>query len=97
MSDAICECISFEEGDWVESRLNSSIFGIIINESDFGRYYHVQLAGSLEVKAFYAVTLRHMDFSEDEPPTLIKGPSTDVIDFMKERALRKSTKTRGAA
>ena len=63
MSDAnddSCDCRFFDEGDWVVSRLNASVFGIIVGESDFGRYYQVQLVDTLEVKAFYGCTLQHM-------------------------------------
>lgn len=101
MSDAsTCDCTSFEEGDWVECRLNHDVFGIVVGEADFGRYYHVQLAGSMETKTFFAVTLRHMDLQDDEPPAGVKNTPADddnVIDFTKERQLRNTTKTRGAA
>jgi hypothetical protein len=92
-----CNCDCFEEGDWVESKLNPEVFGIVIGESDFGRFYSVQLVGSLEVRVFFAVTIRHA-----EPPARSGGakqPIDDdnVIDFTKERLLRKITTTRGAA
>lgn len=94
MSD-ICECVHFEEGDWVESRLNADIFGIVVGDADFGRYINVQLAGSLEIKQHFAVTLRHMDLQEDEPP--LADQDDNVVDFTKERELRNTTTTRGAA
>lgn len=100
MSDNACKCDVFNEGDWVECKLNSSVFGIVVGEADFGRYYHVMLAGSMETKTFFAVTLCHMDFGDDEPPAGVKTPPQDddnVIDFTKERELRKTTTTRGAA
>ncbi|RWX26623.1 hypothetical protein EHH54_34730 [Rhizobium leguminosarum] len=97
MSGPVCECTFFDEGDWVESRLNPDIFGIVVSNSDFGRFVHVQLASTLEMRNFYAVTLQHMD-EGDEPPLQAAEPKgADVIDFTKERALRKTTKTEGAA
>lgn len=97
-ADNNCDCDCFDEGDWVECKLNTDFFGIVIGESDFGRFYTVQLAGSMEPKLFYAVTLRHMD----QPATGGGGAKlpiddSNVVDFTKERELRKDTTTRGAA
>lgn len=94
----ICECTFFDEGDWVESRLNSNVFGIVISNSDFGRLVHVQLAGSMKVEPFYAVTLRHMD-EPSSPPSAQQDLPDNVIpvDFTKARKLREETKTEGAA
>jgi hypothetical protein len=95
-----CHCVHFDEGDWVESRLNPNVFGIVVGESEFGRYYHVQIASSMEIRVYHGVTLRHMDVQQDEPPTAKKAPVVEddnVIDFTKERKLRKTTTTRGAA
>ncbi|NTF69415.1 hypothetical protein [Rhizobium rhizogenes] len=96
--DNSCDCDCFNEGDWVECKLNTDVFGIVIGESDFGRFYNVQLVGSLEVKSFYAVTLRHM-FQPETGGGGAKLPIDDdnVVDFTKERALRNTTTTRGAA
>ncbi len=92
------ELICFNEGDWVECKLDTDVFGIVIGESDFGRFYTVQLAGSLEPKVFFAVTLQHMVLPSTTGGSA-KLPITDdnVIDFTKERELRKTTTTRGAA
>ena len=95
-----CDCEYFSEGDWVESKLNSSVFGIVVGEADFGRYYHVQLAGTLEIKPFHAVTIRHMDVQQDEPPVAAKQPVDDnviQVDFTKRRTMTRKTKTEGAA
>ncbi|MGR9056042.1 hypothetical protein ACU8NH_09050 [Rhizobium leguminosarum] len=95
-----CDCVEFGEGEWVESRLNPNTFGIVIGEADFGRFYHVQLAGSLEIRTFYAVTLRHMDLPDGEPPLAAKQPVADnvvQVDFTKKRRLRPDTTTEGAA
>ncbi|MBX5010852.1 hypothetical protein HJB67_12895 [Rhizobium lentis] len=101
VDDNHCDCTVFDEGDWVESKLNSNVFGIVVGEGDFGRYYNVQLAGSMEIKPFYAVTLRHMAVQQDEPPTPAKSeekPSNVIaVDFTKPRALKKSTITAGEA
>ncbi len=93
--NAYCDCSSFEEGEWVECKLNPSLFGVVISESDFGRYYHVQLAGSLETRSFHWATIRHIDRG-DGPVSRQEGDD-NVIDFTKERELRKTTTTRGAA
>lgn len=101
MSDATenqCDCTCFDEGDWVESRLNTDVFGIVVGEGDFGRYYNVQLAGSMEIKPFYAVTLRHMAVQQDEPP--LQAAEDNVIrgvDFTKGRRLTPKSETEGVA
>ncbi|QIG68688.1 hypothetical protein EVB67_038 [Rhizobium phage RHph_TM3_3_14B] len=98
-SENNCDCTVFDEGDWVESRLNASIFGIVVGEADFGRFYHVQLASSLEIRTFYAVTLQHMDMPQ-EPPDAAEHPLPDnvvQVDFTKKRRLRPDTTTEGAA
>jgi len=96
-----CDCTFFEEGDWVESRLNTDVFGIVVGESDFGRYYQVQMASTLEIKIFHGVTLRHMDVQDDEPPLRaadqIDESNVIKVDFTKHGALRPGTKTEGAA
>jgi hypothetical protein len=69
----ICDCRHFDEGDWVVCRLNGSVFGIVVGESEFGRFYNVQLVDTLEIKAFHGVTLRHMEFM-GEPPTEASAP-----------------------
>lgn len=97
--NGICDCAYFEEGDWVESRLNSDIFGIVVGQNNFGQFYTVQLAGSLTVQQFSAVTLRHMDDFGDEPGGSKETPPTEesnVINFTKARDLR-TAKTKGAA
>jgi hypothetical protein len=93
-----CDCEFFEEGDLVECKLNTELFGIIISESDFGRYYQVQLFGSLEVKPFHWATLRHVE-QDGEPPVQVEGDDTNVVrvDFTKGRTLTPDTETEGAA
>ncbi|WP_065091463.1 hypothetical protein [Rhizobium leucaenae] len=99
--ETTCDCTFFDEGDWVESRLNTDVFGIVVGEADFGRYYNVQLAGSMEIKQFFAVTLRHMDVQEDEPPMPAKAKEDNEnvvrVDFTKGARLRPDSKTEGAA
>lgn len=93
-----CDCIFFEEGDWVECKLDTNQFGIVVASSDWGRYTTVMLAGSVEPKIFYSVTLSHMDGGNDElPPIPDAVDENNVIDFTKARDLRKTTTTRGAA
>lgn len=96
MSDD-CDCIYFEEGDWVESRLNTNVFGIVVGTFNFGQYYNVQLAGSLEIQAFSAVTLRHMaDGAETGGAAEPVPEDGNVIDLTRAKDLRTS-KTKGAA
>lgn len=95
-----CDCVEFEEGDWVESKLNSNVFGIVVGEADFGRYYQVQLVGTMEIRAMHGVTIRHMDVQQDEPPVAAKQPVDDnviQVDFTKRRPLKRNTPTEGAA
>ncbi len=100
MSEPVCECTFFDEGEWVESRLNPDLFGIVVSNSEFGRLVHVQLATSLEVRAFYAVTLQHC-VDEDEPPAkAVSGDDADNVirvDFTKGVVIDEDTKTEGAA
>ncbi|SFB52643.1 hypothetical protein SAMN03159496_04675 [Rhizobium sp. NFR07] len=77
IDDNQCDCTYFDEGDWVESKLNTDIIGIVVSNSDFGRYVNVQLAGSLEVRPFFAVTLRHAERAD--PPAKAEEPPTAVI------------------
>jgi hypothetical protein len=89
-----CECTSFEEGDWVECALNPDFFGIILNESDFGRYYTVQLAVSLEIRSFHWATLRHAPEYEEsggDPPVGARKDNVIVVHFGAD------TETKGAA
>ncbi|OKP79805.1 hypothetical protein BTE77_06865 [Ensifer adhaerens] len=98
MSAPVCDCTFFEEGDWVESRLNSDVFGIIVGQNNFGQFYTVQLAGSMKIETFYAVTLRHMTDFDDDGGDKEPAPTDEskVIDFTRERDLR-NAKTKGAA
>jgi hypothetical protein len=93
-----CDCEFFDRGDWVESRLNTDVFGIVVGEGDFGNVYYVQLAGSLEIKAFHGVTLQHMDGELDEGGGLKEPvPENDnVVNFTRAKDLR-DAKTKGAA
>lgn len=84
-----CDC-GFHEGDWVECKLNTDIIGIVIGDADYGRIVNVQLAGSLEVKPFFAVTLRHVT-DDTVPPAKAEEPTPDnvvVVDFTKKQDLR---------
>lgn len=95
----ICDCQHFDEGDWVVCRLNGSVFGIVVGESEFGRFYNVQLVDTLEIKVFHGVTLRHMEFM-GEPPTEASMPVGDNVvhvDFTKRRPMTVDSNTEGAA
>lgn len=97
MNDDICECKFFNEGDWVSSRLNHDVFGIVVSNSDFGRFVTVQLAVTLEFKQFYAVTLRHTDLSQEPPAATADDTNVVKVDFTKRRELNRDTPTGGAA
>lgn len=94
-----CDCEFFDRGDWVQSRLNSEVKGIVVGEADFGHVYLVQLAGSMETRPFANVTLRHMDEPEDEDGGKREPVAENVIkvDFTKPRTLRPNDETEGAA
>lgn len=95
-----CGCCCFEEGDWVECKLDTNLFGIVISSTDWERFYSVQLAGSLEIRQFHAATLRHMDPEDDGLPPIPDAVDSDNVvrgvDFTKARDLRNTT-TKGAA
>lgn len=94
-----CDCSYFEYGEWVEFKLDTNQFGIVIDADIHGLIYAVQLAGSGIVRQFHGVTLRHME-DDDTPPIKDDLPATvadNVIDFTTEKKLRANTKTRGAA
>lgn len=65
MTSANEDEFSFCEGDWVESRLNANVFGIVVGERDFGRVYLVMHAGSRLIEPMPAVTLRKMDVNDE--------------------------------
>lgn len=83
-----CDCI--HEGDWVESKLNTNVFGIVVGGS--GAHVHVQLSPSLMIHTFHVETLRRIDWEDDEyePGGREEPPVADdnVIDFTKARKLR---------
>lgn len=90
MNGETCECGGFHEGDWVECKLNTDLFGIVVGDSDFGRIINVQLAGSLEYRQFFAVTLRHAE--RDTPPAKADEPQADdnvvYVNFTQNQDLR---------
>lgn len=95
-----CDCRFFDEGDWVECKLDTSIFGIIVGETDWGHVYKVQISSSREIVSFYGATLRHMERDEYEPdPTKgVKSTDGNVISVnFKNEPLTKKTPTQGAA
>ena len=99
-SDDTESCPTFSYGDWVECKLNTNVFGIIVDwDAHFIKFY-VQLAGSLDVEEFDGVVLRKIDVEDEyEEPTPYdpeKG-GAEVINFTEAKALRAGTKTRGVA
>ncbi|MGM4911478.1 hypothetical protein [Rhizobium sp. 768_B6_N1_8] len=95
MSCPDCDCIGI--GDVVEHKMNTSVFGIVIGF--MGSIVLIRVSPSLEVLQFHEWELEIVEDDELPPPTAKKAPVDDdkVIDFTKERELRKTTKTRGAA
>ncbi len=94
-----CNCGFFHEGDWVECKLNTDLFGIVVGDSDYGRFINVQLAVTLEIKRFHVMTLQHMeDDTAPTPKTDAEEPETNVVhvDFTIARDLR-NTKPAGRA
>jgi len=96
-TDCTCMDSYFDYGEWVEFRLNTNVFGIVIGADIHGLMYTVQLAGSGLVQVFHGVTLQRMD-DGGEPVGGKEAPvGENVIDFTKEKALRANTKTKGVA
>lgn len=93
-----CDCDSFEFGDAVRSRINPHLTGIIIGERDWGDEYQIRLADGASVIWWKFVEIEH-DPDAPEPDAARQEPADNVIevDFTKARALRKATKTEGAA
>jgi hypothetical protein len=100
----------YDYGDWVEFKLNTNVFGIVVGSDVMGLQYHVQLAGSGAIMPFFGATLAPIDPSELEPfdgesaagdngaaaNDNAKKTGGELIDFTKARDLRVA-KTRGAA
>lgn len=96
MQQRDCDCSFFDYGDWVEFKLNSNVFGIVIGADIHGLIYDVQLAGTGLVQNFHGITLQHMD-PDDLPPAKEEPLPDNIVDFTKAKELRANTKTRGAA
>lgn len=96
MSCPDCDCI--EIGDVVEHKMNTNVFGIVIGF--MGSIVIIRVSPTLDVLQFHEWELQVVDDDEIPPPdaAAISGAEDDnVIDFTKERKLRKTTTTRGAA
>lgn len=79
-----CDCI--HEGDWVESKLNTNVFGIVVGST--GAHMHVQVSPSLATMTFHIDTLRRMECGDSyTPPAAEQEPADNVIpvDFTKPR------------
>lgn len=89
-----CDCI--KEGDWVESKLNTNVFGIVIGGT--GMHVSVQLSPTLEIATFHIDTLRRIDGDDEYDPGGREDlPEDNVVNFTKAKALRANTKTKGEA
>ncbi|MBB2819040.1 UNVERIFIED_ORG: hypothetical protein GGD59_002285 [Rhizobium esperanzae] len=96
MSCPDCDCI--EIGDVVEHKMNTNVFGIVIGF--MGSIVIIRASPTLDVLQFHEWELQVADDDEIPPPdAATKTPAEDdnVIDFTKERKLRKTATTRGAA
>lgn len=88
----------FYYGEWVESKLNTNVFGIVVGSDAMGLKYDVQLSPSLVVAQFYGVTLRAIEDEDGAEGEYNPDPPTGVvINFTEAKALRANTKTRGVA
>lgn len=88
----------FDYGDWVEFKLNTNLFGIVVGFDAMCLKYDVQLSPSGAVVPFFGVTLRALESSDEfEPPVEDEADAGVVIDFTRAKALRAGTKTQGAA
>lgn len=93
MTCAECDCICI--GDVVEHKMNTSVFGIVIGIA--GSLIYIRTSPTLTVLFFHEWELRAID-DDDTPPGQQETPGGEnVVDFTKERALRRDTKTEGAA
>lgn len=94
---------TFGYGEWVEFKLNTNVFGIVVGSDCLGLKYDVQLSPSGCIHSFFGETLRSLGFGDDDelPPrdeeSVPDATADNVIDFTKARTLRAETKTRGVA
>lgn len=91
-----CDCI--HEGDWVESKLNTDVFGIVVGGS--GAHVQVQLSPSLAITTFHVETLRRMDDGDEyDPGSREELPDDNIIpvDFTKRRKMTAKSPTKGSA
>lgn len=87
------DTIPFGEGDWVESKLNAGVFGIVVGF--MGAQTLVQLAHSLAIQLMHYMTLRPMDDGEPIDGGRKPIPTDNVINLAEAKARRAVTK--GAA
>lgn len=88
---------TFNYGDWVEFKLNTNLFGIVVGHDAMGLKYDVQLSPSGLITPFFGVTLRALEESDEYVPPVGGEVDDNVVDFTREKVLRASTKTQGAA
>jgi len=96
MSDHCENCDCIREGDVVEHRMNTNVFGIVIGYS--GSLVSIRVSPSLTTLHFHEWELRKVEGDEyDGGETAEAQPINDnVIDFTKAVDLRKA-KAKGAA
>lgn len=92
--------VEFKYGDWVECKLNTDVFGIVVDWDAHEIMFYVQLAGSCVIEEFHGMVLQPLNVDDEyEEPTPYdpeKG-GAEVINFTEAKALRAGTKTRGVA
>lgn len=79
----------FEYGDWVESRLNAEIYGIVVGWDIWKNDYDVMLVRSLKVARMPGATLAAMaDGDEIEPDKPERKLESNVVVLDEVRAKR---------
>ncbi len=89
---ADCDCI--HEGDVVEHKMNTNVFGIVIGFQ--GSLVGLRISPSLAVIWFHEWELRHLD-DDGEPVGGAEADLPDNVVSMADYKLTAATKTRGAA
>lgn len=87
MSGEDDDTIPFGEGDWVESKLNAGVFGIVVGF--MGAQTLVQLVHSLAIQPMHYMTLRPMDDGEPIDGGRKPIPTDNVINLAEAKVERR--------
>jgi len=92
---------SFSYGDWVQSKLNSDVFGIVVGSDLHGIVYQVQLCPDHRIIPLHRAVLTQMDDSDEVPDDGAREPlpiaGAQVIDFKAASGGLRKMKTAGSA